>query len=456
MNAETPQPRIRMADYPELFRALVGSESIRVRVPRHPRLSILGPYEARLQQPDVIVLGSLNEGVWPKASDAGPWLNRKMRADLGLPDPEEEIGRAAHDIAMLLGAETVHLTRADKVSGVPMVASRWLLRLKALLAGLGLEEALKPSKPWMAWARARDHAERKETIGPPAPKPPLALRPRRVSVSDVETWLANPYAIFARRILMLEALPPLGQEPGPSERGQIVHEALARFTKAHPDRLPEDVVGAFMACADEVIGDLGREARVRAFWRPRLARFAHWLAETEAARRAEGSRRVVEVGARLVLDAPAGAFELTARADRIDIEPGGLVITDYKTGGLPSNAEVMNGEAPQLPLEAAMAEAGAFPGVEARTVAALRYILATGGEPPGEELLIRPTDRPISEIGAAARRDLERLIADFDHESTPYRALRRRRFQAAYDYDDYAHLARFGEWAADSGNGDGT
>ena len=47
-----------------------------------------------------------------------------------------------------------------------------------------------------------------------------------------------------------------------------------------------------------------------------------------------------------------------------------------------------------------------------------------------------------------------KVIAQFDHESTPYRALRRRRFQAAYTYDDYAHLARFGEWGADS-DGDG-
>ena len=455
MNTETPQPKIGMADYPELFRALVGGESIRVRVPRHPRLSILGPYEARLQQPDVIVLGSLNEGVWPKASDSGPWLNRGMRAELGLPDPEEEIGRAAHDIAMLLGAETVHLTRANKVSGVPMTASRWLLRLQALLAGLGLGTALTPSQPWLAWARARDHAEPLPAIKPPEPRPPLALRPRRGSVSDIETWLANPYAIYARRILLLEALPPLGREPGPSERGQIVHEALARFTKAHPDRLPQDVVAAFMACADEVIGDLGREPRVRAFWRPRLARFAQWLAETETGRRAEGSRRVVEVAGNLVLDAPAGPFVLTARADRIDIEPGGLVITDYKTGGLPTDTRVLSGEAPQLPLEAAMAEAGAFAEVKGGTVAALRYIRATGGEPPGEERLIRPAVIPIGEVGARAQRDLSRLIADFDHESTPYRALRRRRFQAVHDYDDYAHLARFGEWAAGSATGDG-
>ena len=454
MNAETPQPAIRLDDYPDLLRALIGAESIRTRVPRHPRLSIWGPYEARLHQPDVVVLGSLNEGVWPKASDPGAWLNRGMRAALGLPSPEEETGRAAHDVATLLGADTVYLTRADKVAGVPMVPSRWLLRLEALLAGLGLETALVPSRPWAAWARARDLATRVPPVPPPAPRPPVAMRPRRASVSDVETWLANPYAIYARRILQLEALPALGQEPGPSERGQIVHEALARFTRAYPDALPDDVAGAFMTAADEVIGSLGSEPRVRAFWRPRLVRFAHWLAETEPARRAMGSRRLVEIAGKLILNAPAGPFELTARADRIDVEPGGLVITDYKTGTLPKDPEVLRGEAPQLPLEAAMAAAGVFPNVPGAVVTALRYIRATGGEPAGEERLVRAKDEPIAEVGARARRDLESLVAAFDEEATPYRALRRRRFARVYEFDDYAHLARIGEWSALTDGGD--
>ncbi|MGD9802451.1 MAG: double-strand break repair protein AddB [Hyphomicrobiaceae bacterium] len=454
MNGAITQPSLRIADYPDFFRALVGSESIRTRVPRHPRLSIWGPYEARLHQPDVVVLGSLNEGVWPKVSDPGPWLNRGMRADLGLPSPEEETGRSAHDIVTLLGAETVYLTRANKVSGEPMVPSRWLLRLNALLAGLGLDTALAPSasKPWAAWARARDMPAEMQPVSQPEPKPPVESRPRRASVSDVETWLANPYAIFARRILKLEALPPLGQEPGPSERGQIVHETLARFTKRYADTLPADIVPAFMEIADDVLGTLGREPRVRAFWRPRLERFAHWFAETEAGRREPDSHRLVEIAGKLGFDAPAGRFELTARADRIDLAGKGIVITDYKTGALPAAGKVLAGEAPQLPLEAAMAEAGVFPQVETGIVTGLRYIRATGGEPPGTEGSIIAKGKSLSEVAADTLEQLKTLVARFDQLETPYTALRRRRFD--YTYDDYAHLARIGEWTTDDESGD--
>jgi ATP-dependent helicase/nuclease subunit B len=452
MAPEAPQPDVHLRDFPELLRALVGSESIRTRVPVHPRLSIWGPYEARLQQPDIVVLGGLNEGVWPKAADPGPWLNRSMRAALGLPSPEEEIGRAAHDLTQLLGAERVVMTRPEKSGGVPMVKSRWLLRLEALLAGLGAEDALALDRPWVAWARDRDSATRRPPLAAPAPRPALHLRPRRLSVSAVESWIANPYAIFASHILRLDALPALGREPGPSERGQIVHETLARFTRAFPDALPADVVGPFMAEADQLLGALGAEPKVKAFWRPRLQRFAEWLAETEPARRQPGSRRLVEVSGRLDLDAPGGPFTLTARADRIDIEGAELVITDYKTGTVPTARSVAEGWSPQLSLEAAMAAAGAFTGVAAAPVHELRYIRATGGEPAGEERTIAPPGTTVADMAAKALRDLEALIAAFDDPGTPYRAVRRRRFEAAYAYDDFAHLARIGEWgAADAG-----
>jgi ATP-dependent helicase/nuclease subunit B len=215
--------------------------------------------------------------------------------------------------------------------------------------------------------------------------------------------------------------------------------------------MPPDAIAVFMTLADEVIGDLGGEAKVKAFWRPRLRRFAEWFAATEPARRAAGSSRLVEVSGRHVLDAPAGPFELAARADRIDVEAHGLVVSDYKTGRLPSQAEVEQGAAPQLTLEAAMAAAGAFAGLPAAPVTALRYIRATGGEPAGEERLIAPKEGVVADIAADAMARLAELVAAYDDPATPYTALRRRQFD--YAYDDYAHLARIGEWSPEDGEG---
>ena len=139
MDDSTPGPSISLTAYPEFYRSLIAGTAVRERRPVHPRLSIWGPFEARLQQPDVVVLGSLNEGTWPEAADPGPWLNRPMRAMLGLPSPEEKVGYSALDFTTLLGADKVYLTRALKIDGVPTVPSRWLMRFSALLQGLGLE-----------------------------------------------------------------------------------------------------------------------------------------------------------------------------------------------------------------------------------------------------------------------------------------------------------------------------
>lgn len=441
-------PAIPLGDYAEFYRALASNVTVRPRVAVHSRLSIWGPYEARLQQPDLVILGALNEGTWPKAADPGAWLNRPMRAKLGLPSPEVAIGRAALDVTGLIGAREVVLTRANRVDGAPTVPSRWLMRIDALLGGMGLADVLKPTKPWLGWARARDaRAGAVEPVRAPEPRPPLALRPRTLSASAIELWIKNPYGLYARHILALEALNPLGAAPGPREKGIIIHEALSRFTRRFPSALPDDIAGELMRDAKAVFADYAAHPRVAAFWLPRIARFAAWFAASEHARRSGSGHILTEVAGKRVLEAPGGPFTLTARADRIDHSPDGLIITDYKTGAPPSDKDVVNGTAPQLPLEAAIARAKGFAGLDTEIIGALRYIRATGGTPAGREQTIKAGD--IHALADACIDRLSALVANYDDAAQPYRAVRRARFD--YRYDDFAHLARVAEWLGGRG-----
>ncbi|MDX2307736.1 MAG: double-strand break repair protein AddB [Hyphomicrobium sp.] len=448
-----PAVTIPPADYPDLYRSLVAGINVRPKVPVHPRLSIWGPFEARLQQTDVTILGSLNDGTWPESADPGPWLNRPMRAELGLPSPEEKLGQAAHDFASLAAGPTVYMTRAEKIDGVPTVPSRWLLRIKALLDGAGAADRLEPAAPWLPWARARDAAPRQPPRSAPEPKPPLSMRPRKMSVSRIETWLANPYAIFAREILALERLSPLGEEPSAALRGSIIHAALAKFSLSYPDHLPDDIRRTLMGMANGILDQYRTHPRIAAFWIPRFERFARWFADTEPARRQGILKIVAETRGALVIPAPGGPFELHARADRIDVSKNGAVITDYKTGAVPKDAAVIAGISPQLPLEAAIARRGAgFANVPPGPVIALRYIHVSGGDEPG-----RSHDVQCEDMGDLVERTYDGLaghIARFDDPATPYRPVRRARY--SYDYDDYAHLARVAEWSAASENGGGT
>lgn len=455
MDEELTAPEMAADDYPDFYRTLVSEKSLRLDGPQHPRLWIWDPYEARLQQPDLVILAGLNEATWPAGAEPGPWLNRPMRASIGLPAPEERIGAAAHDFATLLCAERVVMTRAAKVDGAPTVPSRWLLRIEALRQGLGLKAA---SGPWLAWAASRNAIPAGVTpVAPPAPCPPLELRPRKLSVTAIEKWFANPYALYAQRILRLEALAELGLEPGASLRGEIVHDALGKFARAFPDSLPADIAGALLGFAEDALRELTGSPRVAAFWVPRFERFAQWFAETEPERRIGVTRQLAEIDGKLVLDIGGKPFTLTARADRIDVseehDRTALVITDYKSAaGLADLASrAASGHAPQLPLEAAIALAGGFAGLGSRKqppiVTEMRYISAAGGDPPG--LVQRVSVQDIAQLAQTMLDGVQEIATLFDRRETPYAPARRQRFK--YTYDEYAHLARIAEWSVESG-----
>ncbi|HVG88159.1 MAG TPA: double-strand break repair protein AddB, partial [Gaiellales bacterium] len=226
--------------YPPLLAILMSTSNVRPDRPAHPRLAVLGQLEGRLVDADVVILGGLNEGSWPPAPDSGPWLNRAMRAGMGLPPAEQAIGIAAHAFLAAAGARELVLSRAAKDEhGTPTVASRWLVRLQALLSATG---SPAPGRAEIAgWAGRLDEPDGPpRPIPRPQPRPPLSARPRELWVSDVERLMRNPYAVYASRILSLRALDPLDADPGGAERGQIVHAALDEFVRRWPGALPPD------------------------------------------------------------------------------------------------------------------------------------------------------------------------------------------------------------------------
>lgn len=453
LTADTLAPDVALADYPALFRSLIRLERMPPAPPAHPRLRILAPMEARITTADLVIIAGLNEGTWPAAANSGPWLNRAMRANLGLPPPERSIRLAAHDFAQMMGAREVILTRALKSEGTPTVPSRWLMRMEALLQGLDLSGILAAKRPWLAWAAARNAVEARPATPAPAPHPPLYARPRRLSVSAIETLIANPYAIFARVILGLSPLPPLEGEPEGSDKGRLIHETLHRFARRFERELPPAITAELMGIFDEHARLFEGHARVSAFWRPRLERFAQWFAETEAARRG-GAQVFSEVSGQLTIEAAGGPFMLTARADRIDLRPDGTVaIYDYKSATMPGEKAVTDFRSPQLPLEALIASEGSFTGLGRRDVGKLAYISARGGDPAGEE---KPLEKVAPDaLASGARAGLVALINRFDAPETPYAAMRRAAFATGYKYDDYAHLARVAEWMGSDGDGEG-
>ena len=448
--AASALPPVAPVHYPALLDALMEDHVVRPPYGRHPRLQIWGPLEARLQHADCMILGGLNEGVWPPVAAGDPWMSRPMRADFGLPPPELRIGHSAHDFVQCCGAAEVYLTRARRIEGTPTIPSRWLQRLDALLTGgPGDRVPLRSMEPaLLAWWAALDRpAEPASPIPAPAPAPPLASRPRQLSVTRVETWIADPYSVYARSILRLKPLDPIDADPSAAERGSIIHRILDAFVRTHPDALPADAEERLLALGRAQFEAAGAPPGVLAFWWPRFERIVRWFLETERTRRPVFQPLGTEVEGALDLDAPGGAFRLTAKADRIDrTEAGALEIIDYKTGGIPPKKHVTEGRCPQLSLEAAIAQAGGFADVDAAEVASLAYWRLSGAETAGEITAIGSNTGALAREAAAG---LQALIERFDDPATPYHPVPRPAL--APRWNDYAHLARHKEWSVPGG-----
>ncbi|MBL8834546.1 MAG: double-strand break repair protein AddB [Rhodospirillales bacterium] len=429
----------RFADFLEV---LLEGAAFRPAHGGHPRLAIRGTLEARLVGADRVVLGGLVEGVWPADTPEDPWLSRQMRAAVGLSPADRQIGQAAHDFAQAFCGSEVVLTRARKRDGAPALPSRWLQRLEALL-GADARWTATASDAAASWARELAGAgEKGRVLAAPKPSPPVDARPKKLAVTHVETLIRDPYAVYARHILRLKVLDPLDADLDARERGNLFHRAMEAFAKAFPRDVPEAALDRLRGFGAEIFAPLMARPAVRAFWWPGFLDVAAWFVDEEKRNRAGGAFPcLVETQGSVEFD----GFTLTAKADRIDKDASGsLHILDYKTGNPSSARQVRTGFAPQLPLTAAIAARGGFPGLDAAAASALAYIKLGSRKAPGQRLPVGEG----AEAAALAEEQFARLralIARYADPSQPY--LSRPRPQSVKYAGDYDHLARWREWA---------
>jgi ATP-dependent helicase/nuclease subunit B len=451
---------VQLADYPDVFQTAFADRTVRRPEMANVHLKIYGPLEARLTQSDRMIVGGLVEGVWPPQPRTDPWLSRPMRHELGLDLPERRIGLSAHDFAQLLGADDVILSHAAKVGGAPAVASRFLHRLEAVAGEARWDAAKQAGKKYVRFAEELDRPGRIQPIPQPAPKPPRATRPLKLSVTAIEDWLRDPYTIYAKYILRLSPLDPVDMPLSAADRGSAIHDALGEFTQTFATALPDNPALALRGIGEKYFAPLMERPEARALWWPRFQRIAKWFAEWEIARRGN----VAAIDAEIRGEIPVRlynerTFVLSARADRIERRHDGtFAILDYKTGQPPTGKQVRMGLSPQLTLEAAILREGGFANIPAgASVSQLTYVRLSGNNPPGEqrllELKINKGDQPQPPDVAAdyARQQLEKLIRQFENEDQAYTSLNLSMWSNRYGaYDD---LARIKEWSAAGGLG---
>ncbi|WP_112312099.1 double-strand break repair protein AddB [Pseudogemmobacter bohemicus] len=439
--SEAPEAlHLGTGDYAALADGVINRGQVRSLIPADERIVILGAQEARVQGADLVVLAGLTEGVWPAQPDPDPWLNRRMRMDLGLLLPERRIGLSAHDFQMAVAAPEVVLSHAHRNAEAETVPSRWLNRLMNLLDGLpdqGGRDALSAMK-----ARGGRLISDAGLVGAPiisdraprpSPRPRVADRPKTLSLTEIEKLIRDPYAIYARHLLRLRPLMPLRPMADARLRGEILHKVPEALLREGVPPLVTDAAAALMRITDRVLEEDVAWPAMRAIWRARMAELAVPFVQGLLA---EGGQTVsLEQKYAVVLKDPG--FTLVGKPDRIDVtESGRIRIVDYKTGAPPSEKQ-QAAFAKQLHLAAVMASLGGFPEAGFPDEVEIAYI-RLAADLKTISALLGPDDlhRLLEEF--------RRLIRAWEDPARGYTA--RQAMLGARERSDYDDLARFGEW----------
>ncbi|MEL7490397.1 MAG: double-strand break repair protein AddB [Pseudomonadota bacterium] len=433
------------AQYPEIFAQLISAATVRRRTPAHPRLSILGPLEARLQSADLVILGGLNEGVWPSEAAVDPFLSRPMRKDIGLPSPERRIGLAAHDFAQLASSRRVALTRAARAGGKPTKPSRWLLRLRNILTG---GDAIKHTDQTAKYAHLAFLLNKPADVRPAAAPnfaPPVEARPKSLFVTRIGALLRDPYGVYANQILKLRKLDALGEDFDARHLGSLFHKVFEEFAKQYPSFSPDNAESILTTLFDETAPQFGYTRKEDAFWRAHVTDTLRWFEAFHASSLEAGPTVFVETEGAWTHEIAGAPFTLKARADRIDLQPDGFVdIYDYKSKSIPSLKQIKSDFSPQLPLTALIAREGGFDGINARGVKSFQYLRFLLRKDKDKENTLSAEDAEAEKAVNDARDGFEKIIAHYADPDTAYLSQPRAEFVDVYG--DYDQLARRREW----------
>lgn len=347
--ADQAGTRLAVKDLPGVLRNAMDRVSVRPPWGGHPRVAIYGLLEARMSRADLVICAGLAEGTWPAAPSPEPSLPPPVLRALGVPSGEFRIGLAAHDLAGALGAPEVVLSWAQRSEGGPVIPSRFVLRVQAMLGELA--ESHRETEA-VALARAIDHASPAPAYPRPQPRPSAEQRDVALAVTAIDRLRGDPYQFYAGSILRLRRKDGLDAEPTAAWQGTVVHAVMERWHKAGGG------AGELTALAQEELAKMQAHAVTRGLWWPRLSRALDWIDLKIAQDRGEGREVLAsEIKGEMTL----AGVKVHGRADRIDRRADGrLVVVDYKTGKPPSGGQVKDGFALQLGTLGLIANARGF------------------------------------------------------------------------------------------------
>lgn len=406
-------------DYPRILQHFLNSAYYRLENTDYS-ITIAKPIDARLHSADLVILSGLNENIWPETQVIDPFFNRSLQAKLGLPLLEQTIGEEAHNFFCFSQAKEVFFTRAEKISGSSTTPSRWLLRIETLAKKLNINLIEKSHNSSLTIIE--NNLKNENDIA----MVPVELRPKQLSVTQIEKLVFNPYYIYVDSILSLKKLLPIERKISALDFGLFIHKALELYN-ANSEKSLERLLNSGRQALSLL--NLAQQQLQIVFW-SRFVRIAQWFIANEN----QKNKIYLEIKGRAKI---GDNFILIARADRLEIATNNAVdVIDYKTGNLSTYKSIQTGRTLQLLLEGIIAARGGFDcQKKLGNVENLKYIKLSGSEDPVEILEIDLTN---DDLLVRAEKYLNDLIKEYEDPATAYHYTKAKKI----GYCEYSHLAR--------------
>ncbi|MFV2035935.1 MAG: PD-(D/E)XK nuclease family protein, partial [Halocynthiibacter sp.] len=207
-----------------------------------------------------------------------------------------------------------------------------------------------------------------------------SLRPKSLSITEIETLFRSPYDLYAKYSLGLRPLDPLAEQVGARERGSFIHDIFEKFIAGGHDPDAPYAENILLELAEKSFSELDDMDDRREIWKRRFKTSATSFIAFERSRSKFVKTRFAEQKLHWTFPVQGQNFTLRGRADRIDIlNDGSVAILDFKTGGVPSPKEMKEYLAPQLLAEAAIVAAAGFENQASASASELTYIKIGAG-----------------------------------------------------------------------------
>jgi|GEM_PF-2463366 len=427
--------KINLDEFETIFSEVLREHNVSSKLNINKRVSILSPIESRLLSFDYTILAGLNEKSWPETPETDPWLSATFYNQFKIASPHIAIGQSANDFLSLLQQDNVLITRSINDNNAPQIPSRWLTKIELWFQAAGILNKLKSSvSPLKILAKNLYTPESFVKYSAPTPKPEINLRPSKLSVTQIEKLMRDPYSVYALKILKLKPLEKLDKTPDQLEFGNFIHKVLDDFSRSSKNLEPQNYLDTILQIGDQLLADMISNPVMHKIWQPRFYKIAAWIAEYEI-----NIRKTKTVETEVTYSMVIGKdFTLIAKVDRIeyDSKANTVSILDFKTGTIPTNEDIKNGFSPQLTLEALLIEENH----QNLHVSDMTYIQLASGKRLGQITKVQGDE---IQIITAAKKGILYLVEQYEDINTPYLVCPNLRKSPTYN--DFEHLERLEE-----------